>query len=49
MKYIKSKDVNKEAHSKIVNDLLNKANIMKTQARTPYTVRRISQGIRCIH
>ena len=49
MRYIESKDVNKEAHSKIVNDLLNKTRYYKNSGRTPYTVRRISQGIRCIH
>lgn len=38
MKYIESKDVNKEAHSKIVNDLLDKARYYGNLGRTPYTV-----------
>ena len=35
MKYIESKDVNKEAHSKIVNDLLNKAKYYENLDRPP--------------
>lgn len=38
MKYIESKDVNKEAHSKIVNDLLNKAKYYENLDRLPVSV-----------
>lgn len=38
MKYIESKDVNKEAHSKIVNDLLNKAKYYENLDRPPIYV-----------
>lgn len=38
MKYIESKDVNKEAHSKIVNDLLNKAKYYENLNRLPVSV-----------
>ena len=38
MRYIESKDVNKEAHSKIVNDLLNKAKYYENLDRLPVSV-----------
>ena len=38
MRYIESKDVNKEAHSKIVNDLLNKAKYYENLDRPPIYV-----------
>lgn len=38
MRYIKNKDANKEAHSKIVNDLLNKAKHYKNLDRLPVSV-----------
>lgn len=38
MKYIENKDTNKEAHSKIVNDLLNKAKYYGNLDRLPVSV-----------
>lgn len=38
MKYIENKDINKEAHSKIVSDLLNKARYYKNSGKAPYTI-----------
>ena len=38
MRYIESKDVNKEAHSKIVNDLLSKAKYYDNLDRPPIYV-----------